>query len=282
MRRPVVAYATLENIGGDDVPQVRVARFEGSAWNAGIGSPSATKGAAYYGYSIALDPAGNPVVAWAESGAGQADVHVGSWTGSGWNTTYPALNAIHDVSRDATLPSVQVDRSGRPVVAWREVTVTTGPTYDVFTARWSGTSWERLNGSGFMGGAGFLQLLDGPQLVVDAQDNPLFGWTEGGGVGTGVSFWTNTWTRSQTLPGGFTPYPVVDAAGIPLIAVKDTNLRVVKWNGATSSWADATSTPLAMTGTWSAPRLALAADGTPVVAWFGTSGVGAARWAGST
>lgn len=282
-RRPVVAYATLDNIGGDAVQQVHVARFEGSAWNTALGAPSAAKGTAYYGYSIALDSAGNPVVAWTEYGAGHQDVHVGAWKGSSWDTTFPALVGINDVSRDATFPSVRIDGADRPVVAWKQVTGTAGPTYDVFAARWNGTSWARLDGSGFMGGAGFDQLLDGPQLVLDTQGNPLLGWADRN-LGTGVSFWTNTWTKSAALPGGFTPYPVVDAIGAPLIAIKDVNLRVVKWNTSSSSWADATATPLTMAGAWTAPRLVLSPDGAPVVAWLDTSSgvrIGVARWTGA-
>ena len=129
---------------------------------------------------------------------------------------------------------------------------------------------------------GFTQLLDGPQLVLDAPGNPIFGWASGGGVGSGISSWTGTdWNRSQALIGGFTPYPVVDGTGAPLIAVKSTDLRVVKWNGAMANWTDVVPTPLTTSPSWNAPRLALAPDGSPVVAWVDTSSgvhVGVARW----
>ena len=198
--------------------------------------------------------------------------------GAAW-TAFPPLNAINDIGRDGSLPSVKVDGAGRPVVVWKE---TTGnfPTYDVFAARWNGTDWTRLNGTGFMGGAGFDQLLDGPQLVLDAQGTPIFGWLAGG-RGSGVSTWTGTeWNPSQALVGGFTPYPVLDAAGAPLVAAKSADLHVLKG----PNWTEAVPTPLTTSSSWNAPRLALAPDGSPVVAWVDTSSgvrLGVARWTGA-
>lgn len=108
---------------------------------------------------------------------------------------------------------------------------------------------------------------------------------EGGGVGTGVSFWTGTeWVRSQTLLGGYTPYPALDATGTPWLAVKSTDLHVVKWDRAMLNWPEAT-TRLTTSSSWAAPRLALAPNGSPVVAWLDNSSggrIGVARWTGTT
>jgi hypothetical protein len=44
------------------------------------------------------------------------------------------------------------------------------------------------------------------------------------------------------------------------------------------------TTPLTTSSSWSAPRIALAADGAPVVAWFDTSSgvrIGVAKWNGT-
>lgn len=279
--RTVLAYATLDNIGGDDVQQLHVARFESGAWNTALGAPSMAKGTANYGYSVALDSNANPTVAWSENTV-EVDVRVASWTGSAWNTTYPPLSAIHDVGADATLPSVRVDSNDHPVVAWREQTGSF-PTYDIYAARWDGAAWIRLNGMGYMGGAGFSRPLDGPQLVLDAQGNPLFGWVESG-VGTGVSFWTGTdWVRSQAQLGGSTPYPALDTTGTPWMTVKSTDLHVVKWDKTMLNWPEATAA-LTTSASWGGPRIALAPNGSPVVAWLDTTGpirIGVARWTGT-
>ena len=278
-RRPVLLYVTQELVSGTYVEDVRVARLENEQWNTSMGSPTTTRDTATSGYSLALDSQGQPVVAWTEHFS-QFDVHVGAWSGTSW-TLFPALDAINDVGRDGSLPSVRVDGSGRPVVVWKEMTGT-GPTYDVFAARWGGTAWTRLNGTGIAGGANLAQVLDGPQLVLDAQGNPIFGWLSGGGIGSSVSTWTGTdWARSQGLIGGFTPYPALDAAGAPLVAAKSTDLHVLK---AGASWTEVTSTPLTTSSSWNAPRLALAPDGSPVVAWVDTSSgvrLGVARWTGT-
>jgi hypothetical protein len=282
-RRPVVAYATLDTVNANSVYDLRVARFEAGAWNTAMGAPTTTPDTARNGYSIALDSKGQPVVAWTETFA-QTVVHVGAWNGGGWNITFPALNAIVDLGSDGSLPSIQVDGSDRPVVAWREVTGNF-PTYDIYVARWSGTDWTFLNGSGFQGGAGFMRLLDGPQLVLDGQGNPKFGWFDAD-MSSGVASWSGTtWLAGQGLIGGFTPYPVLDSAGAPWIAVKSADLHVLKWNSSMANWIEAGPTPLTTSASWSAPRLALGAGGAPIAAWLDTSNgvrIGLARWTGTT
>ncbi len=284
-QRPVMIYVTLDNIGGDNVNTVRVARFENGEWNTAMGAPSAAKGTADHGYSLTLDSGGRPVTAWTETGAGHRDIHVGTWTGSIWNTQFPPLSGVSGAGTDATMPSVPLDGSSRPVVAWRQLTGTAGPTYDAFAARWNGSAWTQLSGSGFMGGAGFSQLLDGPQLALDRQGNPLFGWREGGGVGAGIALWTGTtWSRTQALTGAFTPYPVVDSTGAALAAAMGTDLHVFKWDATIPNWTEPLA-PLMTSTSWTGPRLALAPDGSAVVAWLDTTSgvrIGVARWTGST
>jgi hypothetical protein len=283
--RPSIIYVTLETFSGNGVFNIRVARFDNGAWDMSLGAPTTNVDTGRYGYSITLDSKGQPVLAWAGSVpafSGSPKVYVGAWTGSGWNTQFPALDAINNTGTDPGLPSVRMDPSDRPVVAWREQTGSF-PTYDAYAARWDGSAWVRLSGTGFMGGAGFSRLLDGPQLVLDAQGNPIFGWSESG-VGTGVSFWTGTdWMRSQAQLGGSTPYPVLDATGAPWMTVKSTDLHVVRWDRTMLNWPEAT-TALTTSSSWSGPRIALTPSGAPVVAWLDTTGpirIGVARWTGT-
>lgn len=276
-RRPVVLNVTLEMVNGNYVEDVHVARYASGQWDTTLGTPTTTRDTARNGYSLALDSKDQPVVAWTETSS-QSKIQVGAWTGTAW-TSFPALDAINAVGADGSVPSVAVDGSGRPIVAWKEVTGNS-PTYDAFAARWNGTAWTPLNGTGFAGGAGFLQLAGGPELALDAQGNPVFGWLSE--LGSGVSTWTGTdWAKSQALVGGFTPYPVVDATGAPLVAAKSTALHVLK---AGVSWTEVVPMPLTTSASWNAPRLALAPNGAPVVAWVDTtSGVrlGVARWTGT-
>jgi hypothetical protein len=89
--------------------------------------------------------------------------------------------------------------------------------------------------------------------------------------------------RSQAQLGGYTPYPALDATGTPWMAVKSTDLHVVKWDRTMLNWPEAT-TALTTSASWSAPRIALAPNGSPVVAWLDTTGpmrIGVARWTGA-
>lgn len=285
MGRPLIVYVNVDTVSGNGVFNIRVARFDGGAWDTSMGAPTTNVDTARYGYSITLDSKGQPVLAWTASVpqfSGFPKVYVGAWTGSSWNTQFPALDAINDIGTDPGLPSVGLDPSDQPVVAWREQTGNL-PTYDAYAARWDGNAWVRLSGTGYMGGAGFSRLLDGPQLVVDRQGNPIFGWSEVN-VGTGVSFWTGTnWMPSQPQLGGYTPYPALDSTGTPWLAVKSADLHVVKWDRTMLNWPEAT-TALTTSTSWRSPRLALAPNGSPVVAWLDTSNgvrIGVARWTGT-
>ena len=282
--RPLVIYVTLETVTGNGVFNLRVARLQAGAWDMStFGAPTTNVDTARYGYSMTLDTKGQPVLAWTASVpafSGSPKVYVGAWTGSTWNTQFPALDAVTDSGRDNSFPSVRLDSNDRPVVAWREVTGNF-PTYDAYVARWSGTAWTALMGTGFRGGVGFSRLADGPQLVLDRQDNPIFGWFDPGGSGTGLAFWNGTaWVLSQALTTVFTPYPVVDAAGSALIATRNADLHVLKWDATLPNWTEPFAA-LTTSNSWIAPRLALASDGSPVVAWTDTSSgvrIGVARW----
>jgi hypothetical protein len=285
MGRPLLIYVTLETVTGNSVFNLRLARFEAGAWNTStFGAPTTDVDTARNGYSMTLDSKGQPVLAWTASVpafSGFPKVYVGAWTGSTWNTQFPALDAVTGTGRDPSFPSVRVDMNDEPVVAWRENTGNF-PTCDAYVARWTGTAWMPLAGTGFMGGAGFSQLMDGPQLVLDPQGNPTFGWIEGGGVGSGLSFWTGTtWMRSQPISGTFTPYPALDSTGAPLIATRNADLHVLKWDSSLPNWTEPFMPALTTSSSWLGPRLALAADGSPVVAWTDTSSgvrIGVARW----
>ena len=87
-----------------------------------------------------------------------------------------------------------VDPSDRPIVAWREQTGSF-PTYDAYAARWDGTAWVRLNGTGFMGGAGLFNAGQNPandivpELVVDARGKIWVAWREG----TAAQVWASNY-----------------------------------------------------------------------------------------
>ena len=89
------------------------------------------------GISLAVDSAGNPVVAWSEwDGQLSKDIYVKRWNGTAWQlvgTTFLDVN----VGQDAFSPSLTLDSSGNPIVAWCEGD---GASSNVYVKRWNGSS----------------------------------------------------------------------------------------------------------------------------------------------
>jgi Bacterial Ig-like domain/Bacterial Ig domain len=278
---PFLLYAVLETVNSNMVDDVYVARFDGSAWDTSFGAPTSATDTGRNGYSLALDSHDRPAVAWTEY-VSQLTVHVGAWTGSAWNTQFPVLNAVSDPSTDATYPSLAVDGSDYPVVVWREAT--NASTADIFASRWNGSAWTALPGTGFMGGVG-LTRPSSPHVVLTPTGAPIFGWFQSG-IGNGLSFWTGSaWTTTQAIAPItdhlYATYPVVDSAGTAYLAAAGPDLRLRKWDSSLPNWTEPFSFLITSTS-WSAPRLALARDGSPVVAWVDSTGptsrIGVARW----
>lgn len=69
--------------------------------------------------SMVLTESGDPVIAWRESDGSDNRVHVRRWTGDAWQTIEGAEGAI-EASAGAGSPSLQLDESGRPWVAWTQ------------------------------------------------------------------------------------------------------------------------------------------------------------------
>ena len=115
---------------------------------------------------------------------------------------------------------------------------------------------------------------------------PIFGWFRSG-TGNGLSIWTGSdmdgdAALAPTAGHLFATYPVVDRSGTPFIAAVGP-----------PTCAFSSGTPPCPTGPSPArssqrarlgprPRLALAPDGSPVVAWVDSTGptsrIGVARW----
>src|SRR5882672_8568144 len=113
----IATYVTLDTVSGNGVYNLRLARFKAGAWDTtSLGAPTTDVDTARFGYSLALDSTGHPMAAWTASVppfSGHPKVYVGVWTGSTWNTQFPPLDAITDLGRDPSLPSVRVDMNGR-------------------------------------------------------------------------------------------------------------------------------------------------------------------------
>ena len=265
---PVVAYRKTVGI----VHEILVRRWTGAAWQT-LGSLGAT--ATDSRPALAVDSAGNPVVAWAAiSASGKKQVFLASWNGTDWvgiggSSTGEGVSAGGGTSD----PAIALDSSDAPVVAWRK-TFSTGIV--VFLKRWNGTGWVELGGSATGLGVSNVVLTGGSG-----------GGLPGGGGGGGGGGGTLTVSSGQ-------PSLVIDAAGAVLVAWSDleatSNMHEVylkRWNGA--AWTGlggsddgggvSQSADLSMD-----PSVAVAPDGTPMVAWregIGTSDILLRAWDGA-
>ena len=164
---PVVAWH--ENTPGQ-FDNVYVKRWDGANWVqlGGALDVNVNDGAALA--SLALDTSGNPVVAWTEWNSSSSNVYVKRWDGANW----VALGNELDVNEPlpAGSPSLALDTSGRPVVAWFE---NDGTSNNIYVKRWDGTSWL-LQGSGL--DTVLSQEAQYPKVAMDSLGYPVVVWEE--------------------------------------------------------------------------------------------------------
>jgi hypothetical protein len=158
---PVVAW-----IEGDKISfNLYVKRWNGSAWvMLGTGPLDIDPEGDTLYKDIALDAAGNPVVAWAED----YNIHVKRWNGSSWNSLGTALDV--GLSNQSEWPSLEVDTTGKIVITWHEIEFMKSD--NIYVKRWNGNTWN------FIGTNPVSQHGTTPSLTLDANNNPVVSWAE--------------------------------------------------------------------------------------------------------
>ena len=168
---PVLAWR--EGIAsGEEV--VRVRRWTGQGWTEPLGGFLAGAARAPSGPSLALDAAGQPVVAWSEpvSGVEQAVVH--RWSGSSWVEMGGSISP--GAGQWARSPSLALGPGDVPYLA----VIEPGTRADeVHVLRFDGAAWVDVSGP--------LNLdprreAEAPSLAVDPRGRPAVAWLEGGSI----------------------------------------------------------------------------------------------------
>jgi len=179
-------------------------------------------------------------------------VTAGNWHEVG--TDSACAGGISDNSGDSLHPSVAVAPDGMPYVVWHDNSGGSSIDYEIYVRRWNGSSWEEVGASSASGGG--------------ISDN-----------------------------SGNSKDPSVDIApnGTPYVTWRDDSdgdyeIYVRRWNG--SSWegvgvGSASGGGISDNSSWShGPTVAIAADGTPYVAWTdhsdGDSEIYVRRWNGNS
>jgi hypothetical protein len=273
---------TFDQLGGSDSP----------------GGISGANGGITVPYSLALDASGNPLVAFlglatngvVDAGStpaiidGTVQVYVRGWTGSSWQfigADFTGGGASHAVSftnggstvfHDVDAPSLVVDSTGAPVVAFTYFTTIDGVTSDntdVYVTRWNGATWTAVGpavpnsaSSAGLGGAGGVSNTNtgafSPALAAKPTGGLAVAWEEepaGGGVFIYVRAWNgSSWIELDGSASGigfaqpdsvnFLPDIAIDPDGRPVVAWQGTlaapsvsQIFVLRWNG-TDAWEE--------------------------------------------
>ena len=289
--RPVAAWSA----GGE----IYLKRWNGSAWvelggSATAGGVSANAGVSL-GASLALDGSGNPVVAWQDRTSGNAEIYLKRWNGTSWVELGGSATAggISGTATDSQEPSLGLDPSGNPHVAWTEQTGL-GATEAVYVKSWNGSSWVELagsaSGSGMSNTAG---RAGAPSLAVDASGRPVLAylhvlaagtdvflklwdgaqWTELGGSASGGGISGNL----LATPGPLWPSLALGPAGIPAVSWVHwsggyPHVYFRRWDGA--QWAElggsgaGSGVSDAFNGVYE-PVVAVDSSGNPTLGWHG-------------
>jgi hypothetical protein len=170
---PVVAWqaGTLRR------SEIYLSRWNGTAWIE-LGGSASGRGVSRSGGAcsyplVALDGAGAPTLLWSLHGVAESRVFVSRWTGTEWKDLDSHLlaatigaSAIHEDYQ----PSLALDGSGRPVVAWL------GGGW-IRLKRWDGAAWVELGGSARDGLGGGADRVRAPSVAVDARGDPVVAWS---------------------------------------------------------------------------------------------------------
>jgi len=266
---PVVAWTEWDGSSNN----VYVKRWDGTDWVQLGGALDVDPAQEAISHSLALDSANHPVVAFFENDGTSFNIYVKRWDGTNWVSLGGALDI--NLSQQAYDPSLALDASGNPVVAWHENTP--GQFDNIYVKRWDGANWVLL------GGALDVNVNDGAalaRLVLDTSGNPVVAWTEWNSSSSNVyvkrwdgANWVplgNELDISEPQPAG-SPSLALDTSGRPVVAWFENdgtsdNIYVKRWDG--TSWllqGSGLDTVLSQEAQY--PKVAMDSLGYPVVVW---------------
>ncbi len=221
--------------------------------------------------SLALDSHDQIYVSWSEISERWTDIFVKRWTGTTWRQVGGAvkINSLEN----ALTPSLAIDSTGVPVIAWVE-------SLNIYVARWDGIGWlqqgDRLNTS----------IAYTPKLVLESSGTAVVAYSqfENGSFDTYVKRWNGTgWSQlGSALDTTLANFALnvdllLDSSNRPVVSWNEQvsssplnrNIYVKRWNG--SSWQSIGSAwDINASKDAAYPSLALDASGNPVLSWAET------------
>ena len=239
--RPVVAWVeTTTN------REIYLARWNGSAW-AALGNSTSGGGISNspgdsFRPTVAIDVAGNPVVAWADVdiNSGNSEIYVKRWNGTAWvemGSGSASGGGVSATPGGSFRPSLAINAAGVAAVAWEDNSG--GGDYEIYARRYdpATASWKPIGSGSAEGGGVSNNFGDStwPSLVLDADGLPLVAWQDNSNGWPQVYFrrfdgasWIETGPKSAQS-GGVSGGPAGARAGQPSLAIDAGGRLMAAW-----------------------------------------------------
>jgi hypothetical protein len=238
--QPVVAFGKGTGLNFGEIYRLYAQRWTGSSW-VQVGGAITGLDYAPASFSFASNGTNSFAVAWqgVNPSITEYNIYVKRWNGSAWVQLGDFLDT--NKANNAFEPSIDVDPSGNPSVAWIEQI---GGASSVVVKRWDGSKWVQLGNVG-------VSSAETVKLRVDATGKPTIAWTESTPT-TSSDLYVKRWNGSRWLQLGsaldtdinnnvLRGSIAIDSAGNPIVAfgeitpgVGNDSTYAKKWNG--SQW----------------------------------------------
>ncbi len=209
--------------------------------------------------SLYLDSSGNPHIAWYDSTSGNEQIYYLKWNGTEWvdgdGSGQGSIN-ISNTMGSSYQPSLYLDSSGKPHIAWKDYTP---GNFEIYYLKWNGTAWVDVAGSS---GKESINISNSstdsfhPSLCLDSSGNPHITWFENPSGNNEIYYlkWNGTeWVDADGSSGRESinistntgssedPSLYLDSSGYPHIVWHDSTsgneeIYYLKWNG--TEWVD--------------------------------------------
>jgi len=125
-------------------------KWNGTEWvdadGSGRGSVNISDSGENRNPSLYLDNSGNPHIAWDHYVSGNYEIYYLKWNGAEWVDADGSGQGSINISKnkgDSGFPSLCLDGSGNPHIAWSDYTIGK----EIYYLRWNGTEWVDVDGS---------------------------------------------------------------------------------------------------------------------------------------
>lgn len=197
---PVLAWDSINNFG--TVTNIYVQRYNGSSWE-DVGGPLSWSypNGGWSRPSIAVDSTGNPTIAWDSYDGSVLNIYVRRFDASTntWVNVGSGVLSASSADSDprfpshAQSPSLVLDSSGNPIVAWQEY-LRSGGFWNIYVYRFTGSAWVNVGSTPDTPVDPTLATSYGsPSLALSSTGNLAVAY-EGGG-------WVHVSRYVTTLPG---------------------------------------------------------------------------------